>query len=113
MRAELALAAVLMSGCSVATMERSSSSYRPEMTPRCTSSWPPIALDFLGSIAMAMTIRRFVENEDDRGIVLSSATSLGFAGSAFYGWLQRERCRDAFAAHDRFLEARTEAAAAE
>lgn len=108
MRAELAIVAVLMSGCSVVTMERSHRSHRPETTPRCTSTWRPQVLDAIGAFPFAMQAALSESDGYERAAKINGVIAGAFVASALYGWIHRGWCREAFDAHDRYL--RTHAA---
>jgi len=113
-----ALAALALSGCSLITMERLPSGYRPETTPRCgTGSGAPPVLDVLwaGMIGALYTDVALEWSEDppvddvernDR-ISLSgfyAAVIASFLGSSYYGLRQYRRCAGARRAHRAWLE---------
>lgn len=106
MRAEVALVAVLLSGCSVVSMERLGGGYRREATPRCSTNSAPVALDGIiaagyGALSVGMAV---AQDQDEAAGAAAAVVALA---SAVYGWQESARCRRAFADHAQFLEFET------
>ena len=111
MRASLAiaLALTLASGCSLIYMDRIPDDQPASATPRCTTTRGYAATDLFWGLYSGAGVAASVDSggDDDTAVgFFAAAVAVLYLYSALQGFDRVDRCRNARAAHDAWLQQR-------
>jgi hypothetical protein len=100
--------ALVLGGCSLLSMERLASPYRPQETPRCQDNGAPVLLDALAAFGYLVLMGSSVSSKDGTATksVAYGVLAAVHATSGVWGLHEDHRCTRAHHAHDAWLRER-------